>query len=104
IGVGICWDQWFPEAARAMALLGAELLFYPTAIGSEPNAPELDTRHMWQRVMIGHAVANMTGVIAANRVGTEGDQTFYGCSFVADHTGEKRAELPGPAEGVVDSV
>jgi N-carbamoylputrescine amidase len=97
IGVGICWDQWFPEAARAMALAGADLLFYPTAIGSEPEEPELDSRDSWQRVMIGHAVANAVGVIAANRVGTEGTGpsaiTFYGSSFVANARGDKLAEL-----------
>jgi N-carbamoylputrescine amidase len=73
IGVGICWDQWFPEAARAMTLAGADLLFYPTAIGSEPEEPDLDSRDSWQRVMIGHAVANAVGVVAANRIGTEAD-------------------------------
>jgi N-carbamoylputrescine amidase len=92
IGVGICWDQWYPECARAMALMGAELLLYPTAIGSEPVDKE-DSRDPWQRVMIGHAVANAMPVAAANRVGTEGDMRFYGSSFVADHRGEKRAEL-----------
>src|SRR3984893_17888401 len=73
IGVGICWDQWFPESARAMMLLGAEILFYPTAIGSEPHEPELDTREPWQRAMIGHAVSNVIPVVAANRLGTEGE-------------------------------
>jgi len=102
VGVGICWDQWFPECARAMALLGADLLLYPTAIGTEPEAPDLDTSEMWQRVMIGHAVANMVGVATANRVGTEGDQSFYGRSFIADHTGDKRAELGRADEGVID--
>lgn len=92
IGVGICWDQWYPECARAMALMGAELLLYPTAIGSEPVDPE-DSRDPWQRVMIGHAVANAMPVAAANRVGTEGDMRFYGSSFIADHRGEKQAEL-----------
>jgi N-carbamoylputrescine amidase len=89
IGVGICWDQWYPECARAMALMGAEMLFYPTAIGSEPEEPELDTRHMWRRAMIGHAVSNCMPIIAANRVGTESDdkakpQKFYGTSFIAN--------------------
>jgi N-carbamoylputrescine amidase len=104
LGVGICWDQWFPECARAMALKGADLLLYPTAIGSEPHAPALDTRPLWQRAMLGHAVCNMAAVIAANRVGDEGGQRFYGYSFITDHTGEKLAELPGPAEGVIDAV
>jgi N-carbamoylputrescine amidase len=91
IGVAICWDQWFPEAARAMTLAGADLLFYPTAIGSEPEEPDNDTRDPWQRVMIGHAVANSVGVVAANRTGTEGAGgeaiTFYGSSFIADERG-----------------
>ena len=99
IGVAICWDQWFPEAARALALEGADILFYPTAIGSEPEDPDLDTRDPWQRVMIGHAVANAVGVVAANRTGREGDITFYGSSFVADHRGDKRAELGRDDEG-----
>ena len=97
IGVAICWDQWFPEAARAMALAGADVLFYPTAIGSEPEEPELDSRDSWQRVMIGHAVANAVGVVASNRVGTEGEGkdsiTFYGSSFICDARGDKLAEL-----------
>jgi N-carbamoylputrescine amidase len=100
IGVGICWDQWFPESARAMMLLGAELLLYPTAIGSEPHEPELDTREPWQRAMIGHAVSNVVPVVAANRVGDEEGQRFYGSSFIADHRGDKVAEL-GRAEEAV---
>ena len=76
IGVGICWDQWFPESARAMMLMGAEILFYPTAIGSEPAEPNLDTRRMWIRAMIGHAVSNVVPVVAANRTGVEEDQRF----------------------------
>jgi N-carbamoylputrescine amidase len=92
IGVGICWDQWFPEAARAMVLGGADILFYPTAIGSEPKEPDLDTRDPWQRVMVGHAVANACAVVAANRIGNEGSITFYGSSFVANHRGDKLAE------------
>jgi N-carbamoylputrescine amidase len=93
IGVGICWDQWFPEAARSMALQGAELIFYPTAIGSEPSQPELDSQPHWQRTMQGHAAANLVPVIASNRIGTEQAQfrdlslTFYGSSFIADHSG-----------------
>jgi N-carbamoylputrescine amidase len=97
IGVAICWDQWFPEAARAMALAGADILFYPTAIGSEPEEPDFDSRDPWQRAMIGHAVSNVVGVVASNRVGTEGEGggaiTFYGSSFVSDHRGDKLAEL-----------
>lgn len=91
VGAAICWDQWFPEAARIMALNGAEILCYPTAIGSEPPDPSLDTSGHWQRVMQGHAAANVMPVIAANRVGTEpaGDATvtFYGTSFIADQSG-----------------
>jgi N-carbamoylputrescine amidase len=94
IGVGICWDQWFPETARAMALQGAELLFYPTAIGSEPQDATLDSRDHWQRVMQGHAAANLMPVIASNRIGVENSTTvdnlkttFYGSSFICDETG-----------------
>ena len=101
IGVGICWDQWFPEAARAMMLLGAEVLLYPTAIGSEPHEPDLDTRDPWQRVMIGHAVSNIVPVVAANRVGLEDGQSFYGSSFIADARGDKVAELGRSGEGVL---
>ena len=96
IGVGICWDQWFPEAARIMALNGAELLFYPTAIGSEPDTPELDSRDSWQIVMQGHSAANTIPVIASNRIGTEINEkfsmTFYGSSFITDGTGIKVKE------------
>src|SRR5690606_9235203 len=102
---GICWDQWFPEAARAMVLGGAEVLLYPTAIGSEPEEPDNDTRDPWRRVMIGHAVANACAVVAANRVGVEGQGreaiTFYGSSFIADHRGEILAELGRSEEGVI---
>jgi len=101
IGVGICWDQWFPESARAMMLLGAEVLFYPTAIGSEPHEPELDTRDPWQRAMVGHAVSNVVPVVAANRIGTEEGQSFYGSSFICDARGDKRAELGREDEGVI---
>jgi N-carbamoylputrescine amidase len=101
LGVGICWDQWFPECARAMALLGADVLLYPTAIGSEPHDPELDTKDPWQRAMIGHAVANVMPVVAANRIGTEEGQVFYGSSFVANERGDKVAELGRDEEGVV---
>ncbi len=90
IGVGICWDQWFPEAARCMALLGAEILMYPTAIGSELYLDRDSGRH-WQRCMQGHAAANMMPVVASNRIGTEEDKTsmtFYGSSFITDGTGE----------------
>ncbi len=100
IGVGICWDQWFPECARAMALMGAEALMYPTAIGSEPKSGE-DTKDPWQRVMIGHAVANSIPVAAANRIGDESKQVFYGSSFIADPRGDKVAELGREDAGVL---
>jgi N-carbamoylputrescine amidase len=100
IGVGICWDQWFPEAARAMVLAGADLLLYPTAIGSEPHDPGLDTRDPWRRVMIGHAVANATPVAAANRIGTEDGQRFYGSSFISDVRGDLLADLGRDEEGI----
>lgn len=99
LGAGICWDQWFPECARALTLMGADLLLYPTAIGSEPANPGLDTREPWQRAMIGHAVCNAVPVAAANRVGREGELTFYGHSFVADHLGNLLAELDDREEG-----
>jgi len=102
LGVGICWDQWFPESARAMALKGAEVLFYPTAIGSEPHDPSLDTRDPWRRAMAGHSVSNIIPVVAANRVGTEaGGQQFYGSSFITDHRGDFAAELGRAEEGVI---
>lgn len=101
IGVGICWDQWFPECARAMMLKGADILLYPTAIGTEPNNPGLDTKDPWQRAMIGHCVSNVVPVVAANRIGLEADQTFYGHSFIADHRGNKVAELGRTEEGVI---
>jgi len=99
LGVGICWDQWYPECARAMMLLGAELLLYPTAIGSEPHDPSLDTRNPWQRAMVGHAVSNVVPVCGANRIGTEEGQVFYGSSFCADHRGDMVAELSRTEEG-----
>jgi len=99
VGVGICWDQWYPECARALMLLGADVLLYPTAIGSEPQTA-LDTKDPWQRVMVGHAVANIVPVAAANRIGTEGSQTFYGSSFVANECGDKIAELDRTQEGI----
>jgi N-carbamoylputrescine amidase len=105
IGVGICWDQWFPETARALVLQGAELLFYPTAIGSEPQDPTLDSRDHWQRVMQGHAGANLVPLVAANRVGREPGvsaiTTFYGSSFIAGPTGEKIAEAERDGEAVL---
>jgi N-carbamoylputrescine amidase len=108
IGVGICWDQWYPEAARAMTLMGADVLLYPTAIGSEPHDSSLDTRDPWRRVMQGHAVANVIPVIAANRTGFEPSmspaspgQNFYGSSFIADHRGDLVASLEREEEGVL---
>lgn len=104
IGVGICWDQWFPEAARSMALLGAELLFYPTAIGSEPTL-NIDSKPHWQHAMQGHAAANIMPVIASNRIGTETDDessmTFYGSSFIADQTGTIVEEADWETESVL---
>ncbi|MEJ8755279.1 N-carbamoylputrescine amidase [Coprococcus sp. HCN-4056] len=104
IGVGICWDQWFPEAARSMALLGAELLFYPTAIGSEPTL-NVDSKSHWQHAMQGHAAANIMPVIASNRIGTETDDessmTFYGSSFIADQTGTIVEETDRETESVL---
>lgn len=101
IGMGICWDQWYPECARVMALMGAELLFYPTAIGSEPYDANLDTSRMWRRAMQGHAVSNCMPVIAANRIGSEGGQSFYGHSFICDEWGDVVAELGAGETGVV---
>ncbi len=101
IGVGICWDQWYPESARVMALMGAELLFYPTAIGSEPYDAEFDTSRMWQRAMQGHAVSNCMPVISANRIGTEDGQTFYGHSFITNEWGDKLAEFGRNESGVL---
>ena len=100
VGGAICWDQWFPECARSLVMGGAEILLYPTAIGSEPENPSLDTRDMWQRAMLGHAVCNIVPVVAANRVGNEGGQVFYGSSFISNHRGEKLVELSREEEGV----
>ncbi len=101
IGVGICWDQWYPETARALTLLAAELLFFPAAIGTEPVEPDLDTRLPWLRVMQGHAVANCIPVIAANRVGQEDAIRFYGASFIADPLGEKVAEAATAGDAIL---
>jgi N-carbamoylputrescine amidase len=96
IGVAICWDQWFPEAARIMALSGAQILFYPTAIGSEPSDPNEDSKERWQKCMTGHAISNVVGLVAANRVGVERFQNseirFYGSSFITNHKGEILAQ------------
>jgi N-carbamoylputrescine amidase len=106
LGAAICWDQWFPEAARVMALKGADVLFYPTAIGSEPPpAPPVDSRDHWRRVMQGHAAANYLPLVAANRIGVEkgeaGEIRFYGSSFIAGPTGEIVAEMGREEEGVI---
>jgi N-carbamoylputrescine amidase len=105
IGVGICWDQWYPECARAMMLQGAEILLYPTAIGSEPYDGALDTHKRWQRAMQGHAVSNAVPVIASNRIGLEqvgaAKQQFYGHSFIADQTGELVQSFGANDEGVL---
>lgn len=101
VGVGVCWDQWYPESARVMALMGAELLFYPTAIGSEPYDAEFDTSRMWRRAMQGHAVSNCMPVIAANRIGVEDGQSFYGHSFVTDEWGDIVASLGEGESGVI---
>ncbi|MEO7504847.1 MAG: N-carbamoylputrescine amidase [Sphingomicrobium sp.] len=101
LGVGICWDQWYPEAARSMMLMGAEILFYPTAIGTEPHDPDLDTSRLWRRAMIGHAVSNVVPIVAANRIGTEGGQRFYGHSFICDERGDILAEFGAEETGVL---
>jgi N-carbamoylputrescine amidase len=105
IGVGVCWDQWYPECARAMALMGAEVLFYPTAIGSEPYDATLDTSRMWRRAMQGHSVANCMPVVAANRIGVEdgpnGPQAFYGHSFITNEWGDLIADYGREDEGVL---
>jgi len=108
IGVAICWDQWFPEAARAMVLQGAELLFYPTAIGSELYKPELDSKDHWQTVMRGHSAANVVPVIASNRIGREESNDlameFYGSSFITDYTGQIIAEADRSTESVLTAT
>lgn len=105
IGLGICWDQWFPECARAMALMGAEILLYPTAIGSEPGSPNYDSSSHWQNTMRGHAAANIMPLMASNRVGKETapdgrSDVFYGRSFISDYQGEKVQEMNRTEEGI----
>ena len=108
IGIGICWDQWYPETARCLALKGAEVLFYPTAIGSEPKDRDMDTSRMWRRAMIGHAVSNCMPVVSANRIGHEGSQeagnTFYGHSFICDEWGDMLAEYGAEESGAITAT
>jgi len=107
IGIGICWDQWFPETARCLALMGAQILFYPTAIGSEPDDPALDSKEHWQTTMLGHSAANMIPVVASNRIGSETIEdssiTFYGSSFVSDNTGQILCQADRSTQGVLVS-
>jgi N-carbamoylputrescine amidase len=101
VGVGICWDQWYPETARAMMLMGADILMFPTAIGDEPAAEELDTSRLWRRAMIGHAVSNVVPIVASNRIGTEAAMTFYGQSFIANERGDIVADFGATESGVL---
>ncbi len=108
LGVGVCWDQWFPECARVMALAGAEILLYPTAIGSEPHDATLDSRWHWQRTMQGHSAANVMPLVASNRIGTERGEkytmTFYGHSFITDHTGAVIAQADDHSETILTAT
>ncbi len=104
LGVGICWDQWYPETARSLMLMGAEILFYPTAIGTEPHDPDLDTSRMWRRAMIGHAVSNVVPIVAANRIGDECGQIFYGRSFICDERGDILAEFGREETGILTAT
>jgi N-carbamoylputrescine amidase len=104
IGAGVCWDQWYPETARTLMLMGAEILLFPTAIGTEPHDPDLDTSRLWRRAMIGHAVSNVVPVVAANRTGTEHDQRFYGNSFICDERGDILAEFGAEETGVLTAT
>jgi N-carbamoylputrescine amidase len=105
IGVGICWDQWYPETARTLMLMGAEILMFPTAIGDEPAAEDLDTSRLWRRAMVGHAVSNVVPVIAANRIGAEvvggTTQSYYGHSFIIDERGDLQASFSTNESGVL---
>ena len=104
IGCAICWDQWFPECARILTMQGAEILFYPTAIGSEPQDPDLDSRKHWRNVMIGHAAANQIPIVASNRVGIENEKDitikFYGNSLIIDHVGDVVSQMNEEEEGL----
>ena len=105
LGIGICWDQWFPEAARVMALMGAEILLYPTAIGNELDQPDFDSKDHWQMTMRGHAAANIIPVIASNRIGNESSDNlsmeFYGSSFISNHLGELIGEADRKSENII---
>ena len=108
VGIGICWDQWYPECARVLALKGAQVLLYPTAIGSEPKDAKMDTSRMWRRAMVGHAVSNCMPVVAANRIGHEGPQEtgqkFYGHSFICDEWGDMIAQYGAQETGVLTAT
>ena len=105
IGCGICWDQWFPECARSMTLLGADMILYPTAIGSEPQDPNLNSKKHWENVIIGHSAANQIPIISSNRIGEEIEDdikiNFYGGSFITDHLGSIQAQMDSVTEGVI---
>lgn len=106
VGIGICWDQWYPETARALMLMGADILMFPTAIGDEPEAEDLDTSRLWRRAMIGHSVSNVVPVVASNRIGSETGstghtQTFYGHSFITNERGDFVGEMGAEESGVL---
>ena len=104
VGPAVCWDQWYPETARALMLDGAEILLFPTAIGTEPHDPDLDTSRLWRRAMIGHAVSNVVPVVASNRIGVEHGQRFYGHSFICDERGDMLAEFGATETGVLTAT
>ena len=104
VGPAVCWDQWYPETARMLMLQGAEILLFPTAIGTEPHDPDLDTSRLWRRAMIGHAVSNVVPVVAANRIGTEHCQRFYGHSFICDERGDMLAEFGATETGILTAT
>ena len=101
LGMPTCWDEWFPEVARLYSLAGAELLVYPTAIGSEPDFPEFDTQPLWQHVIVGHGISNGTFMVVPNRTGNEGSLTFYGSSFISDPYGRVLVQAPRDEEAVI---
>jgi N-carbamoylputrescine amidase len=104
VGPAVCWDQWYPETARTLMLDGAEVLLFPTAIGTEPHDPDLDTSRLWRRAMIGHAVSNVVPVVASNRIGTEHGQRFYGHSFICDERGDMLAEFGATETGILTAT